>query len=144
MSTRAQIVVEGLEEVKLYKHSDGYPIGVLPVVEPFVKGFLRRRGCWDPEYLMARLVMAFGLTDPGGVLGYGLSAVWQPDISWFYRIRQDGTVECWRTRDSWWDASLKKSFRPEDHAERVEEQWDWASEPWAKRLEGLVLEVWGE
>jgi len=144
MSTRAQIVVEGIEEVKFYKHSDGYPEGMLPVLEPFLKGFLKRRGCWDPEYLLARLVMTFGLTDIGGVLGYGLSAVWQPDISWFYRIRQDGTVECWRTRDSWWDASLEEGFRPEDHAERVEGPWEWEKEPWAKRLEELVLEVWGE
>lgn len=51
MSTRAQIVVEGIEEVKFYKHSDGYPEGVLPVLEPFVQGFLQKEGgtrntCW--------------------------------------------------------------------------------------------------
>lgn len=132
MSTRAQIVVEGIEEVKFYKHSDGYPEGVLPVLEPFLKGFLKRRG-WDPEYLLARLVMAFGLTDIGGVDGYGLSGVWQPDISWFYRIRQDGTVECWRTRESWWDASLEEGFRPEKHSKRVTPK-DWREVPWARRL----------
>lgn len=119
MSTRAQIVVEGIEEVKFYKHSDGYPIGVLPVVEPFVKGFLRRRGHWDPEYLMARLVMAFGLTDPGGVLGYGLGLVWAADLEYWYRIRQNGDIECWRVLDTWWETCNEEGFRPEDHAERV-------------------------
>jgi hypothetical protein len=144
MSTRAQIVVEGMEEVKFYKHSDGYPEGVLPVLEPFLKGFLKRRGYWNPEYLLARMVMAFGLTDIGGVNGYGLMSDWAMDIRWFYRIRQDGSIECWRTRDTWWEACTAPDFRPEEHAEKVEGPWEWEKEPWAKRLEELVLEVWGE
>lgn len=133
MSTRAQIVVEGIEEVKFYKHSDGYPIGVLPVLEPFLKGFLKRRG-WDPEYLLARLVMAFGRSDdPGEVLGYGLMPYWAPDLDYWYRIREDGVIECWRTRESWWDASLEEGFRPEKHSKRVTPK-DWREVPWARRL----------
>jgi hypothetical protein len=144
VSTRAQIIVEGLEEIKFYKHSDGYPEGVLPVLEPFLEGFLKRQGYWNPEYLLARMVMAFGLTDIGGVDGYGLTADWAMDIRWFYRIRQDGSIECWHTRDTWWEACTEPGFRPEEHAERVEGPWEWEKEPWAKRLEELVLEVWGE
>lgn len=144
MSTRAQIVVEGLEGIKFYKRSGGYPEGVLTVLEPFLEGFLKRQGYWNPEYLLARMVMAFGLTDIGGVDGYGLTPDWAMDIRWFYRVRQDGSIECWRTRDTWWDAYKEPGFRPEEHAERVEGPWEWEKEPWSKRLEELVLEVWGE
>lgn len=128
MSTKAQIVVEDLQTIKLYKHCDGYPSGVLPVLEPCVEAFLQRRG-WDPEYLLARLVMAFGLAEEPqrqtGFLGYGLSGEWYADIEWIYRVRRDGSIEVRRTKESWWDA-------PED-------------EPWerhARLLTGEEVAEW--
>jgi hypothetical protein len=60
MSTRCQI---GFYERKyedflepytiLYRHSDGYPEGVLPDLVPFLKLFQKRRGLFDVEYAAA-------------------------------------------------------------------------------------------
>lgn len=120
MSTRAQIVVEGLEEIKLYRHSDGYPEGVLPVLEPFVQDFLQKKG-WDPEYLLARMVAALVVAgdDLEGTLGYGLSPEWAPDIEYWYRVRRNGKIECWKTLQGWWEASYVRGFRPEEHSRRL-------------------------
>ena len=62
MSTRCQIGFYGnAKEVQLdkpealiYRHSDGYPEGVLPDILPFLKIFNEVRGLADAEYASAR------------------------------------------------------------------------------------------
>lgn len=61
MSTRAQIKVSD-QPIYIYKHSDGYPEGVMPTLEPAVKYFHEQRG-YDPEYMVARILMAFALAE---------------------------------------------------------------------------------
>jgi len=64
MSTRCNIGFYGdgtdkdLEkpEVLLYRHSDGYPEGVLPDIVPFLKRFNAKRGLNDTEYASAWLM----------------------------------------------------------------------------------------
>jgi hypothetical protein len=120
MSTRCQIAIEG-SPVYVYKHSDGYPAGVLPVLLPFRDRFYEGRG-YDPEYFLARLLMAFGVEertdaahtlanpDPSDpyykyaasharkvmegkeVLSYGIDTVIHGDIEFFYWVGKDGTV----------------------------------------------------
>ena len=62
MSTRAQIVVKGNEEAKIYKHSDGYPDGVMPVLTELLQQFIAERGN-DPEYCTAQIIRAFARDD---------------------------------------------------------------------------------
>lgn len=63
MSTRAQIGVYKSKNDKLedyescfYKHWDGYPDGVLPVIVPLLKRFDGQRGMNDTEYCSAWLL----------------------------------------------------------------------------------------
>lgn len=68
MSTRCQIGIykkrleswAGVDncETLLYKHSDGYPEGVLPILEPMLKAFEIRRGLSDTGYLGAWVLYA--------------------------------------------------------------------------------------
>jgi len=66
MSTRAQIgfydkestPIEQAGQVYVYKHSDGYPEGVLPLLKDFCQRFSTRRGLTDNEYAAARYVQA--------------------------------------------------------------------------------------
>ncbi len=116
MSTRCQIAIEG-SPIKLYKHSDGYPEGVLPTLLPFVKDFFTRRGD-QPDYFLARLTMTFGLEDlkeheasrarvlksqgakavkdygydKPNLLGFGLDAEWHGDIEYRYLVDALGTT----------------------------------------------------
>lgn len=100
MSTRAQIKIKGYP-VLIYKHSDGYPDGVLPIIEPYMKKFLDNRGI-DKEYAIARLMMRFGVVDKEhheemhrhdpdtfdneSFIGYGLSTELHGDIEFLYII----------------------------------------------------------
>lgn len=129
MSTRSQIVVKG-SDVKIYKHSDGYPEGVLPALVPFAHHFLTARGN-DEEYMVARCLMWFGVEEDKNriewqqeyaakkdsfsqsmakryskpdVVGYGCGTFWHGDIEWLYVIDGEAkTVEVWRPRSAWWD-----------------------------------------
>lgn len=63
MSTRSQIGfyeddTKKLEEFEalIYRHSDGYPSGVLPDIMPFLSWWAKGRGMNDTEYLSARLL----------------------------------------------------------------------------------------
>lgn len=118
MSTRTQIMVRENEKCKIYKHSDGYPEGVLDVLLPTVTMFQEHRG-WDSEYLTARILMAFAVDeherykeyqaeyekDPEGpysfvkyfggqmkVTGFGLDPDWHGDIEFAYVIEPDFTI----------------------------------------------------
>jgi hypothetical protein len=125
MSTRAQITIEGQcgPTIYLYKHSDGYPEGVLPTLRPFVKFFFKNRG-FDPEYFMARLTMAFGADEAqwkakelakakarvaGGdkiaqstvdfyegeknTIGFGLDCGLHGDIEYLYTVNKEGKIK---------------------------------------------------
>ncbi len=113
MSTRCQVSIEG-SPVLIYKHSDGYPEGVLPTLTPFVRSFFAVRGN-DPSYLAARCLAAlvaesdkartararkctaeerkrYGYDKPD-CLGFGLDTDLHGDIEYFYTIRTSGAIE---------------------------------------------------
>ena len=81
MSTRCHIAVyesegdakEDKHHALLYKHSDGYPEGVVPILEPFLKQFKEVRGLDDAEYLAAWTLRAL-MEHKEGVdgLGFGI------------------------------------------------------------------------
>lgn len=122
MSTRCQIGIYGKEgepELKswdalIYRHSDGYPSGVLPDIMPFLAYFDRVRGVDDTEYVSARLLQYMTNLYDGntirwfvedklgnpqeiedtkkftGTLGHGISKQFHWDIEYFYAISKDG------------------------------------------------------
>ena len=104
MSTRAQIAIEG-SKVLVYKHSDGYPDGVLPILSPFVKDFMESRG-WDPDYMVARLAQRIANARDGEMgklpadakapfdafLGVGIDCEVHGNIAYLYRVTRDGTI----------------------------------------------------
>ena len=61
MSTRSQIKVRG-SEIMIYKHSDGYPEGVLPTLTETMKRFIKERG-HEPDYALAQIMRAFARRD---------------------------------------------------------------------------------
>jgi hypothetical protein len=84
-------------EALIYKHSDGYPEGVLPTLIPFCVDFNNRRGLDDTEYAAAHCVALFinetnegrKQYDPEGkysYLGYGISKRMHGDIEYFYAV----------------------------------------------------------
>ena len=111
MSTRTQIAFE-TTEVKVYKHSDGYPDGVLPTLLPFIDAFMKSRG-FDPEYMVAQLCHAFlEEADTGrkkwcdvlasrwekDFTGYGVDTEWHEDLDYRYIVRKNGAVDVFSVR----------------------------------------------
>lgn len=109
MSTRSQIMIEGVEPI-LYRHCDGYPgkadgseYGVLSDLVPFLSYFKEHR-CWDKSYLLARTTQH--LTNahvPDDVLSYGIDMALHCDIEYLYIIKENWTVEVYETADGFWD-----------------------------------------
>lgn len=116
MSTRCQIKLRETENnIYIYKHSDGYPEGVIPTLKPFVDRFFKNRG-YDPDYLLAQIVRQFaakdyeqghtarangdkrgaprdGETFPyGDYTGWGLDCIRHDDIDYLYEIASDGQI----------------------------------------------------
>jgi hypothetical protein len=98
MGTRAIIKVEGVPEVQVYKHYDGYPEGTLPWLKAFNKTFAETRG-YDPGYKLAQLLRSsiadaekFGL-DTSKTTGWGVFPV-GPDMGeeYVYTLHADGSV----------------------------------------------------
>lgn len=112
MSTRCQIKLKNPDEdckIFIYKHSDGMPERVLPVLVPFVLKFFANRG-YDDSYLLAQIVRHFavheykegqaakargekyGVPDEGNSFpyteytGWGLDTVQHGDIEYLYEI----------------------------------------------------------
>ena len=99
MSTRAQIKCKNSEDnIYIYKHSDGYPKGVLPVLEKFVHDFVKERGDDEP-YFLAQLIRHFAIADykrekndhsspygTSGFLGWGLDCKEHGDIEYLYEV----------------------------------------------------------
>lgn len=61
MSTRSQIKVKG-SDIMIYKHSDGYPSGVMPTLKKTVEWFIEERGN-EPDYALAQIMRAFARRD---------------------------------------------------------------------------------
>ena len=58
MSTRAQIGIRGFG-VYLYVKSDGYPAGVIPILQKIVRRYCEERGPRDYDLLLANILRAF-------------------------------------------------------------------------------------
>lgn len=98
MSTRATIMVEGVDFVKVYKHLDGYPEG-MDWLKEFNHFFKENRGD-DPDYKIAQVLRWTGRKDQElGIddsltTGYGLvpydADCWE---DYNYELLKDGRVE---------------------------------------------------
>ena len=100
MSTRCQIAFYQAEpkdlnkfESLIYRHSDGYPTGVLPDILPFLKLWVKNRGIEDIEYCSARLLQKLcNEYDKGmnemyeGKTGYGICVELHGDIEYLYAV----------------------------------------------------------
>lgn len=106
MSTRCQIAFYESEpkdlnnfEALIYRHSDGYPEGVMPDIEPFLKWWSKGRGLDDIEYVSARLLQylcnrydmhgyEYDKKDKDftGTLGHGICKDFHQDIEYLYVI----------------------------------------------------------
>jgi len=97
MGTSAVIFVQGLPEVCVYKHFDGYEEGTLPWLKQFNKEFTKARGD-DPQYKFAQLLRSsvrnarkFRLdTDPA--TGWGVFPTGRVQGQYEYTLLADGTV----------------------------------------------------
>ena len=105
MSTRSQIGFYKNKETPidkfealLYRHSDGYPAGVLPDILPFLSWWRKARGIGDLEYCSARLLQYLcneydkhsreigEKIEFTGTLGHGVCKILHGDIEYFYKI----------------------------------------------------------
>ena len=105
MSTRGQIQTEG-SKVLLYLHGDAMPESVLPALLPFLVEFHAERG-HDPMYLPARFLQRLANENDKALRESGLRFNYKPslflslgvgteihgDLEFFYRVRENGTVE---------------------------------------------------
>lgn len=87
-------------ETLLYKHHDGYPEGILPLITPVLKEFQKDRGLDDIEYASAYLVSKI----KDGVLDVGICKSFHSDTEYLYAICPKAIVvfeiECdWKTDD---------------------------------------------
>lgn len=104
MSTRCQVGIYSNKEqnqdqpnVLIYRHTDGYPEGILSEITDYVDEFIAERGD-DPEYLAARLTAMLCETCPS--IGVGGPDCKHTDIEFYYRVDGDtGKVTpykgCW-------------------------------------------------
>lgn len=137
MSTRSQIGIyqnnkKPLTEFEalLYRHSDGYPSGVLPDIMPFLSWWSKNRGIDDTEYVSARLLqylcnkhdeqskelakkypmVSEEYSDEfTGTLGYGICKQFHWDIEYFYAISPEG-VRVYDTPFEWDGAASEAKF----------------------------------
>lgn len=110
MSTRSQIKLKNsTNNIHIYKHSDGYPEGVLPVLVPFVKDFMAERG-YEEDYILAQIVRRFAVvqhyenlkfrekypqlkgSSDYEFLGWGLDCEKHGDIQYLYEIDEKGAI----------------------------------------------------
>lgn len=142
MSTRCMIKVAGHDPV-IYKHSDGYPDtenGVLAILVPFLKKFLKYRPADDGAYLLARILDTFMQDDRKShaaferrhnpltaltarekrearesreTTGYGIEPKMNHgDIEWFYVVdMEDRKVEVYATTRAFWDSPTMMNLK---------------------------------
>ena len=105
MSTRCNIGVYEEEDQKLekpniilYKHSDGYPEGTLPLLKKFMENPKNNRNRYDSEYESAWLIhtlinqqiedsIEYGYNLPH--VGYGICEDIHGDIEYYYAVYPD-------------------------------------------------------
>ena len=98
MATRAKIIVEGMKDICVYKHFDGYESATLPWLESFNKKFTKKRGD-DPEYKFAQLLRSSAFDsdkfklDESRETGWGVMKTDEVDTCYTYILKRDGTVE---------------------------------------------------
>lgn len=91
MSTRCQIKIKDSEDnIFIYKHWDGYPKKVIPILKPFVDKFIKERG-QDDAYLLAQIIRHFAIEEyKSGELseftGWGLDCDQHGDIEYLYEV----------------------------------------------------------
>lgn len=121
MSTRCQIVVEGNNKVKIYKHSDGYPENVISWLEPLVKDFKEKRGFWDGDYLAAQIVYAVinNLKECHekwkinyDFIGCGISVNFNGDEEYIYQVNKDWTISIFVPTDKFWNHPTFAYLKP--------------------------------
>jgi hypothetical protein len=122
MSTRAHIAFYSEKDQPLkdwdaliYKHSDGYPEGTLPLLKEFCEAFNKQRGLEDSEYASARYVARLATErdeqlaeyrnpiamEEFDFLGIGISKQLHGDIEYFYAVFPN-RIEVYRlNQDSW-------------------------------------------
>lgn len=80
--------------VHIYRHSDGYPEGVLPDLTPFAKEFDDYRGLDDTQYATARCIQELtNLHDSAGYddkTGYGVMTQIAGDTEFYYAVYPGG------------------------------------------------------
>ena len=93
MSTRCQIgFYNSLKknhnewEALVYKHWDGYPSNMLPIIVPILQDFHKHRGLDDAEYAAAFLISKIK-TD---YLDIGVCRDFHGDIDYFYKVGPEG------------------------------------------------------
>lgn len=93
---RIKVELNNREIVKIYKHWDGYPEGVIPIIKPFLEYFAKNRGINDTSYCIARLVQYIGnvidqnylLEDKLGskCISLGIDTYYHIDIEFLYVV----------------------------------------------------------
>jgi hypothetical protein len=114
MSTRCQIAFYEKDEKNLnnfetliYKHHDGYPENMIPLLLPFLQKFNKERGLSDIEYASARLLQymcnesdksneefrkMYKMINGADFLGYGICKDFHGDIEYLYAIYPDSLI----------------------------------------------------
>ena len=88
--TTSQIKKNG---VHIYRHSDGYPEGVLPDLTPFARRFDHERGLDDTQYAIARCIQALTNQHDAGydnTTGYGVMTQIAGDGEFYYAVYPGG------------------------------------------------------
>jgi len=105
MSTRCQIGFYDTAEAPMdqhvgliYKHSDGYPSGVLPELAPLLADFMKHRG-FDAEYMAAQSLFMLVQNHKAALAqyshehdytGFGVCRIFHGDLRYFYRVDPSG------------------------------------------------------
>jgi len=92
MSTPCVIVVEGNGDAGIYKHWDGYPEEMIPMLKMFIERFMDERGFMDESYLLARILIWMGENDDS-VTGFGIIDASNCFYCYKYIIKHDCSIE---------------------------------------------------
>ena len=99
MATRCTIKIEGVYNVKIYKHFDGYPAATLPWLQDFNQKFMENRGI-DSSYKFAQLLRSsvrdaekYPLLDQSKYTGWGVIGYHDKgDEAYEYTLLNNGEV----------------------------------------------------
>ena len=100
MSTNALITIEGVDNIYVYKHWDGYPDATLQWLKDFNESFKRNRGD-DSSYKAAQLLRSSAfdaekyVLDASKYTGWGVFTEYNGggvDVDYIYKLMKDGSV----------------------------------------------------